>query len=74
MADFAPFLLSPQMMQKIETAQHNYASEMLESVNAQHAQVAWCVCVCSLPSPSLCNILQNILYYVCLQSSLPLSL
>ena len=56
MADFAPFLLSPQMMQKIETAQHNYASEMLESVKEQHAQVACGVCVCSLPSLSLCNI------------------
>ena len=74
MADFAPFLLSPQMMQKIETAQHNYASEMLEAVSAQHAQVACGVCVCSLPAPSLCNILQNILYYVCVQSFLPLSL
>jgi hypothetical protein len=60
MADFAPFLLSPQMMQKIETAQHSYASEMLETVNAQHAQVACVVCVCAVFPPSY-----NIMLRVC---------
>ena len=47
MAEFAPFLLSPQMMQKIEEAQQNYANETLQAVNAQHAQV--CVNIPSLP-------------------------
>ena len=58
MAEFAPFLLSPQMMQKIEEAQQNYANETLQAVNAQHAQVCVCVilpaCVCvNIPSPSI---------------------
>ena len=48
MAEFAPFLLSPQMIQKIEEAQQNYANETLQTVNAQHAQV----CEYSLP-PSI---------------------
>ena len=74
MADFAPFLLSPQMMQKIETAQHNYASEMLESVKAQHAQVACGVCVCAVFPPSLSVIYYKIYYIMCVCSLSSLSL
>jgi hypothetical protein len=51
MAEFAPYLLSPSMLQKIEQSQQNYGKEIIETVNAQHAQVANVVCVCvpSLP-------------------------